>query len=73
MEVGEIVTIEVGAFNGIKGTVVKVSRRRVRVSVDCLERPIEIELERQWVAAATPERRAMSRAVGLDGRKRKSN
>ena len=60
MKIGETVRMTGGPFPGMYGTIVSSSRRSVVLAVVLGSREVQIEIERDWIVAATPRRRSIS-------------
>ena len=61
MNIGETVRMTEGPFQGMHGTIVSSSRRRVVLAVVLVSREVQIEIEPDWIVAAMPRRRSASR------------
>ncbi len=61
MRIGETMRMTDGPFLGMDGTIVSSLRNRVVLAVVLGSREVQIEIERDWIAAATPRRRSSSR------------
>ena len=61
MRIGDRVRMTEGPFLGIQGSIVSSLPCRIVLSVVLGSREVQIEIERDWIVAATLRRRSISR------------